>query len=73
MDKAQQAQKWQRAGRKPYPIAGKPVLVEVDGEVREGHYNEQRGMWFCGVRPIYPSHWRAMPSLPKGWSKGVLT
>jgi hypothetical protein len=65
-EKTKQGNHWHSAIRPARPISMKPVLVDVDGMAREGHWNEKRSMWFCGERPIYPLCWRPMPLLPKG-------
>ena len=65
MEKQQEANRWHIAskGRKPDPAL--QVLVGVDGVVIAGHWNEKRNLWFAGERPIFPTHWRPMPRLPK--------
>lgn len=65
MIQKQPTDRWNLAkARKPIP--GKTVLVgPVDGEVTFGQWNEARGLWFSGQRPVYPKWWRPMPRLPR--------
>jgi len=56
---------WQSTAKiKPPP--GEEVLVDVDDKVRVAVWNGQRGLFFCGERPVFPRIWRDMPRLPKG-------
>ena len=58
---------WINIARKPdKPKDKKEVLLAVDKKVVPGFWNEYRQLWFCGERPVFPSHWREMPTLPRG-------
>lgn len=52
-----------------FPEDHKPVLILIDGVVRQGVYNAEDGYWFTQPEwsTLYedPSHWMEIPTLPE--------
>lgn len=69
MERQYEANRWHVATKGRMPAHELQVLVGVDEVVMSGWWDENRNLWFtavvAGKRPIYPTHWRPMPRLPR--------